>query len=178
MDKQNSHIFAQYLNWIIGNLNKIIIEAKESRKFKYKIISWQKGKNIEEDRLIMRVVGTHTNVPLTPLEIYNDDELIKGFSPSDVKIIATLALSCKCNAKYELLLQEFRGNLDDYFMVYGTKGLVKKLRISVDDLSKNMELIDGFSPQDAFKIGRAFAENQIRKEKKLINAMKKLLRGY
>ncbi len=168
----NKNNLTQYVSWILENFGKILAEAKETRKFNYQLIGWQKGKNIAEDRLVVKIVGTNTNVPLTPLEIYEDDQLVNGFSPADVKIIATLAVSVKCAPKYKLLLQDFRGNLDSYVIVYGEKGTSKKFRATVDDLAKNMKLITEFSQEDAFKIGKAFAENQVRKERKLMDMLK------
>ncbi len=169
-------IFNRYVTWVSENLGKVLAETKKSREFNYKIVDWEKGDNVSDDKLIINVVGTNINIPLKPGVIYADDQLIKGFHPLDVKIISTLALSCEPTSKYQLLLQDFRSDIENYTIVYGHKNLSKKLRISVDDLARNMTLIDGFSPQDAFKIGETFAENKIRNERKIINAMKKIFR--
>lgn len=166
------HNITQYTKWAFDNLGKLIQEAKEARRFNYQIIGWQKGACASEDRLVVKVVGANTSIPLTPLEIYHDNSLINGFSPSDVKIIATLALSVQNEPECQLLLQEFRGSLDDYVIVYSEKGGAKRFRITVEELAKNMALIKKFSQEDAFHLGMAFAENQVRKEKKLLRALK------
>ncbi|QLH43820.1 MAG: hypothetical protein HWD59_14755 [Coxiellaceae bacterium] len=105
---------------------------------------------------------------MTPLSIYNDHALLAGFAPHDIKMIFTLVKSLEAAPKYQLLVTEFRTKLADHLLTIKVK-TKKLLRLSLNELAKNLGMIKEFSPQEAFQLGMLYGEYQLEREQELLH---------
>ena len=143
---------AQFINSIRSRVKVIfnsfrgyVNEAKESRRFSYEIIGWKENGDIASDQIIVQVIGTSTCIKITPLEIYKDDQWIKGFSPLAVKTISTLAVMIQNAPKYKLMLQDFRNSVEQEILVLRSEENNDFIRITATELMKHFNIIEKHS---------------------------------
>ena len=74
-----------YVKWFVNQLNEL--QKVSPQNVIYKIAGKEKCKKSGEEKLIIQVVGKNVFVKLTPIELMNDEEMLKGFSPLDVRTI-------------------------------------------------------------------------------------------
>lgn len=138
----------------------------------YRLTDWIKGKVPGDDKVKIQIIGTRNEITVKPKDIICDDDIIKGFAPLDVKAIAMLALSIRKQPKYEIVINEFRNSLNEEIIAIKETGKADLIRKSIQELSNNLDMIDGFSPIDAFNLGRTKGEIETAEYYRKLNGLK------
>ncbi len=172
--------FKTYYKLSYKNLSKFIIFIRNSIKsenqqyvIKYRLTDWIKGNVPANDKVKIHIIGTRNEIVISPRNIIHDDEILCGFSPLDIKTIAMLAFSYRARPKYEIMVNEFRHALHEEIITIKERGKSTCIKQSVQELSKNLDLIDGFSPIDAFNLGRVSGETETILYHRKLNGLKK-----
>lgn len=143
---------------LISKLWQDFKSAKPQHVVKYRITDWVKGDIPDDDKIKVHIVNTRNEITVHPKSIICDDEIINGFSPLDVKTITMLAMSARRQPKYEIMINEFRNALGDEIITIKDNEKSTFIRKSIQELSQSLDMIDGFSPVDAYNIGRVKGE--------------------
>lgn len=138
----------------------------------YRLTDWIKGKIPGEDKVKIQIIGTRNEITVKPKDIIYDDDIICGFSPLDVKTIAMLALSLRKQPKYEIVINEFRNALNEEIITIKENGKPELIRKSIQELSNNLDMIDGFSPIDAYNLGRTKGEIEATEHYQMLKELK------
>lgn len=169
----------RYCKLFYETILKALLLVNNSIKFnnqqyiqKYRITDWIKGDVPANDKIKIHIIGTKNEIIISPCNIIHDDEIICGFSPLDIKTIAMLAFSHRTQPKYEIIMNEFRHALHEEMITIKERGKSTCIRQSVQELSKNLDLIDGFSPMDAFNLGRVSGETEMILSHRKLNGLK------
>lgn len=163
--------FQYYVNNLYSNFISIAKQVHESRENPYEISGWVKKNMPEQDVLIYRVTATDKYISsFSVLDIYSNENLLLNFSKKEIKYISTLAvlLHYKKEPKYQLIWESFRVTLDSKVLQFKDRdnsGIIKK---SIDDLERDIELIDGMSGADAFRLGKEVGIRERMREERFI----------
>lgn len=161
-----------HVNQLYTNFTAIIKEIKKTREHPYEVASWIKKESREKDILVYRVTATDKYISsFSVLEIYNDDSILLNFSKQEVKYISTLAilLYYKKKPKYQLVWQNFRDQLNNGVIHLANRDKPGIIKTKIEDLEKNIALIDELSGRDAFILGKEVGVTERLREQEIID---------
>jgi len=167
--------FTQKIFLLYNDLKICFINKKYIPK--YRVTDWIKGNSPDRDKIKVHIINTRNELELSPKDIINDEDLIEGFSPLDVKTIVMLALSIRKQPKYEVVVNEFRNSLYNDILTIKDREKSAFIRQSIQELSNNLDMIDGFSPVDAYNIGRVKGEIETLESYRKLKGLKRTLRS-
>ena len=162
--------FKNYTDSLLSGLSDAVEFVRTSRQYRYELSGWEKGRQREEDRLVFRVTATDKYITTkTVLDIYNEDDLLFGFSPQEIKYISSLAvlLFYKKESRYEIVWRSFRNKLNTSLIKVKDRFFSKHIISEIKELEKDISIIDGMSGRDAFLLGKESATRDIIRESML-----------
>jgi len=133
----------------------------------YKIVGKEICKDTSNELFVIQVYGKNVFLRMTSKELAADDKMLSGFSPLDVRTITYFA--CKehiesnaqkaphsnRNVLYRVIAMTFSRRHKKQMLVIEQENKAEIISDSVANISKNPEMIDGFSSRDAHRIGYA-----------------------
>src|ERR1700722_8777186 len=154
--------FSDYAAWLIKQYQAI--QQKTQQSYLYKIIDKETCKKTNEEVLRIQVAGKNVFLKMTPKEIAADDDMLRGFSPLDVRTITYFAckehfeakqqkaVEPKRNILYRIVAQTFSRRQKKQMLVVEQVDQAEVITASVQTISNNPEMIDGFSSRDAHQV--------------------------
>ena len=155
------------LSRTLSQCNKSLVSyRKASKKVKktkpYNVVNYEQNNN----GLIVyiQIYPTGTILKFSPRNLINDDKMLDGFSSSDIRTIAFFAYRELDNNKvYAYSIRSIKLIDEIYYIEYiCLSGDIST--IAIDDLSKNKDLLNGFSPVEAHMVGYVSCEGSFLKE--------------
>ena len=164
--------FNKYVSSIYQNISSLIEEVKVSQEHPYSIAAWvEKPSDRDKDILLYHVNGTDKYINhFSVSEIYENDDILMGFSKKEIKYISTLAIltKYKMEPKYSVVWRSFRNSLQNAEVHLKDKFSSKVFKVLISDLEREIKLIDGMSSSDAFVLGKEVGIRERLAEERLI----------
>jgi hypothetical protein len=163
MKRANFKAVGEYFSWLIKQYQAV--QQKTQQVYLYKIVDKEICKKTQQEQLLIQVAGKNVFLKMTPKEIAADDVMLKGFSSLDVRTITYFACKehfevkqqsaqqPKQNILYRIVAMTFSRRKKKQMLVLEQTDKAEVITTSVQTVSNNLEMIDGFSPRDAHKIG-------------------------
>jgi hypothetical protein len=141
------------------------IQQKSQIPSLYKIVGKEICKDTSNELFVIQVYGKNVFLRMTPNELAADDKMLSGFSALDVRTITYFACKehlksdqqktpqSKQNVLYRIIAMTFSRRHKKQMLVIEQENKAEIISASVSDISKNPEMIDGFSSRDAHQIG-------------------------
>lgn len=142
---------------LISNFSDIVQEVKESREHAYAIAGWTERESVGKDSLIYRVVGTDKYISsFSVVEVYNNDEILLGFSKQEIKYISTLAmlLAYKKSPKYKVVWRGFRESVGGQVIHLSDRDNPGIIKANIEELEKNISILEDMDGKEAFSLGK------------------------
>jgi hypothetical protein len=164
----------EYFTWLIKQIQ--LLKKENIRLYDYKVVNKELCKKTNKEILVIQVTGKNVLFKMSPKEIVEDDLLLQGFSPLDVRTITYF--SCKeffkenCqddanpNRLYRINAFTFYHKLKKQMLVIEKLKTEVYITTTLQNISSNFEMIEGFSPKDAYSIGYAAGMEAIIEEKR------------
>lgn len=162
-----------YVTKLCYNFANIVKDAKQSCANPYKIAGWAKKENCKSDVLIYQVTATDKYISAFSVsQIYCDDSILLNFSKKEIKYISTLALllDYKREAKYSIIWESFREQLHNKIVHLKNRENSSIIIASIDELEKNISIIDGMKGSDAYRLGKEAGIIERMREESIINS--------
>lgn len=99
---------SEYLTCFLKNCNN---ETANQQNI-YRIVVVKKC-TPEQIKLIVQIIGKSIAVEFTPQEVVANDQLLQGFSKTDIRTITWLACQQVSKPKYKIVMQEFCDGLKE-----------------------------------------------------------------
>ncbi len=150
-----------YIKWFVNQMYEL--QKVSPQNFIYKIAGKEKCKKSSEEKLVVQVVGKNVFIKLTPIELMNDEAMLKGFSPLDVRTITYLACHTGKEKKslYRIVAQFFSKTRNEEMFTIQAESDAMQIVKSAQELSSDPELINKFASQDAHRIGYVSGVEQV-----------------
>jgi len=154
-----------YFTWLFKQYQTH--QEQSQATFLYKIVDKEMCKKTSQEIFLIQVAGKNVFLRMSPKEIAADDVMLKGFSPLDVRTITYFACKehfeaiqqkahqPKQNILYRIAAMTFSRRQKKQMLVIAQENKGEIITTSVTNVSNNPEMIEGFSPRDAHKIGYA-----------------------
>lgn len=146
-----------FANKLFNEFSDIVKEVKETRQHPYEIADWVKREDEKSDILVYRVTATDKYISqFSVSEIYNDNSILFNFSKQEIKYISSLALLIyyKSEPKYQVIWESFRHQLSQGTLHIRDKDKPGVIKTNIDELEKNIAIIDQMSGRDAYLLGK------------------------
>jgi hypothetical protein len=169
-------VLGDYVTWLVKHYQAL--SQKTQQIYLYKIIDKEICKKTSEELLLVQVAGKNVFLKMSPKEIAADDAMLRGFSPLDVRTITYFACKehfetkqqksaePKQNILYRIITQTFSRRQKKQMVVIEQINQAEVITTSVQTISNNPEMIDGFSPRDAHQVGYAAGMESVIHEQK------------
>jgi hypothetical protein len=164
-------IIEEYLGWILKKYHELH-QYKQNQEA-YRIVEISKDK-AGSHTLRVQLSGKSTFFTCTPQEVVTNDELLEGFSKTDIRTITYLATQQLKKPKYKIMIQEFYENLNKMIFKLSRHGVGEPIEKTADQISLDSDLINKLSPEDAHLVGYTTAAEQITKEKNDMERLKQI----
>lgn len=151
--------FKEFMLWLIKQYREVLEFA--ARSYPFRIVDEHRQPRTGKTIFTIQFVGKSTIIKLDADEIANDDDLIQGFSPRDVKRIVKASLtkqaltviaggsgSCKIIAKNLNAAQ----NKPTYTVEHTDDNEKVTTTMELDEVTRSKDLLLKFSKQDIFEI--------------------------
>jgi hypothetical protein len=168
--------FGDYTVWLVKQYQAL--QQKTQKTYLYKIVDREICKKTNEELFLVQMTGKNVFLKMSPKEIAADDNMLQGFSPLDIRTITYFAckehfetrqqkaVEPKRNILYRIVAQTFSRRQKKQMLVIEQTHKVEVLTTSVQTVSNNPEMIDGFSPRDAHQVGYAAGIESVVNERK------------
>ena len=155
-------VVKEYLSWFVDQYHQFQQSTVHANI--YKIRRKEVDVKTQEEVLFVQLAGKSIFFKLNPREIVADDAMLNGFSAADVRTITYLACKKHFQAKqrsqmqpkgllYKIVTQAFSRRQKKQMLVIEQTEYPELITASAQSLSNDPEMIAGFSPTDAHKIG-------------------------
>jgi endo-alpha-1,4-polygalactosaminidase (GH114 family) len=170
-------VISDYAAWLMKHYQ--MLQQKTQQIYFYKVIDKEICKKRNEKMLVIQVAGKNVFLKMSPKEIAADDDMLRGFSPLDIRTIIYFACKKHFEAKqqkaaepkrnilYRIVAQTFLRRQKKQMLVIEQVDQAEVITTSVQAASNNPEMIDGFSPRDAHRVGYAAGVEAVLHEKEL-----------
>ena len=129
----------------------------------------------DECILKIQVTGKATVFDCTPKEIAEDDAVLGKFSTRDIRTISYLATQEITKPQYKVLAQDLQENTDKVIFKLSKHGSPQHTKKSAEEIALDKQLLNQLSQKNAYMIGYTVGIEQMLKEKKEIERLKKQL---
>lgn len=154
-----------------------------ARYYPLRIVAMQRFPLSGETFFTVQFVGKSTCIKVSADQLANDDDLIRGFSPFDVKQIMEASLvkkklaivsGGKSQEAYRIISKHFeRDDAEPSYTVEKTQGSRKTTEvIKLQEVMQSTEVLLKFSKQDIYEIAYTAGENSIMLAQNDINRLK------
>lgn len=165
--------FSTNVNRIYHNFKEVASEVKTSSKNPYKIENWYLNKEDGTDILVYLIHGTDKYCNShSVMDVFNNNELLYGFSKEEIKLISTLAIChfYKQSPEYEVIVNHMTSPIQaaeaQKFHLRSTMDTSKIIKVSLDEISRG-DFIEKLSSLDAYNIGVEIGHQESVKVKSL-----------
>lgn len=170
MYKQISR-FSDFMSWLLKQYREIL--EYTSRNYPFRIVEARRVPRTGTTVFTIQFVGKSTCIKLNADELAEDDDLIQGFAPRDVKRIIkaslikprmTLIQGGKQITPYKIVAKNFdRDQNKPSYVVEKTDDAnsITTSTLHLDDVTKSKETLLKFSKQDIFEIAYTAGVNSI-----------------
>lgn len=140
----------------------------------YRIVNIEQSSN-SEYQVTIQLIGKNILLEVVPEKLLADDKLVNCFSPTDIRTLTYLGYLGINSPKYKILAKHLSEKSDQILFSVHKKGEKKYKIITADEISKNEEMIQGLSQQEAHMVGLTTATEQPILEKRQKEALLKNL---
>lgn len=163
--------FTDFMSWLLKQYREIL--EYTSRNYPFRIIEARRAPRTGQTMFTIQFVGKSTCIKLSADELAEDDDLIQGFAPRDVKqIIKASIIKPKLtiipggleSAQLKIVAKNFqrKHNKPSYIIEeQTTTNETKTETISLEDVTKSKETLLKFSKQDIYEIAYSAGVNSI-----------------
>lgn len=157
----------EYVGWLI----KKQIELQQNQEVNFKIIKVSQN-NVKDDILQIQVCKKNAIFNCKPSEITSFESLLEGFSKNEMETIKYLANKKDNSSKTQIISYRFCEKIKRFVMKIKKPDSPKINEFLATELSKNKQLIDSLSQQDAYRLGYISAMEQLDLERQVIKSKK------
>ncbi|MBA3535175.1 MAG: hypothetical protein H0T84_00970 [Tatlockia sp.] len=152
------------VSWLIS-IKHLFDEFTTEQKSKnpFEIVGIEKKEN--KSFLIVRLEG-HLTKKMTPEQIILDDTIIDGLSSKETRAITYLAVLERLAPENHLISWELDQILQEYTVTLKDKKNLKVERKSASEISRDKQIINKLTPEDANRIGYMAGINDTLKDVK------------
>ena len=170
MQKQINR-FTDFMSWLLKQYRDIL--EYTARNYPFRIVDGYRVLRTGETIFTILSVGNRTPIKLTAAELAEDDDLIQGFSPKDVKRIMQAALTKSKIAvihgglqqtPYKILAKNFERDAAKLsYIIEQTNAYNEKITktFTLDEVTKSKEILLQFSKHDIYEIAYTAGINSI-----------------
>lgn len=163
--------FTDFMSWLLKQYREIL--EYTSRNYPFRIVEARRSPRTGETLFTIQFVGKSTCIKLGADELAEDDDLIQGFAPRDVKqIIKASLIKNKLkviqgglpSAPLKIIAKNFERehNRPSYVIEQQTTGNKTSTKtVSLEDVTKSKETLLKFSKQDIYEIAYSAGINSI-----------------
>lgn len=121
----------------------------------YKVLYDESNLSVDDPELIIQEIGRNFFFRAKPVDIVNDDNLLKYFSAQDVRFITYLALQkIMQDAKYKIVAQEFSDDFQQEVFHLKKRNTQDEILVATaSELVCNSAIMSNLSPEDARMVG-------------------------
>lgn len=137
-----------------------IREAIQSRQYIYSLSEIKLAQKKEDATIKFHLVGVgKESESVSLLSIYNNDEMLLKFRPSDIKLISTTAALIQTSQdKYNVIYMQLKTEKNDFMISLKNVNTSEKFRMKLSQLMTNKALLENISGKDAFMLGKRYGE--------------------
>ncbi len=163
--------FTDFMSWLLKQYREIL--EYTSRNYPFRIVEARRAPRTGETLFTIQFVGKSTCIKLSADELAEDDDLIQGFAPRDVKqIIKASLIKPKLtviqgglqSAPLKIIAKNFERehNKPSYIIEQKTtENEISTTTVSLEDVTKSKETLLKFSKQDIYEIAYTAGVNSI-----------------
>lgn len=158
--------FLEYVAWL-NQKNKELLQQQNL----FRIIKISKNKK-NLPIIHIQVINKTSTFICSPNEIVCHDYLLEGFCKQDIRTITYLATEALHQPKYKIISKKFGEDLKKTLLQIKNYSMDKIEELTAGQISRNKELINAFSQEDAHSIGYIDAIEQMILEKEFFDKQK------
>jgi len=163
--------FTDFMLWLLKQYREIL--EYTSRNYPFRIVEAHRVLRTGETMFTVQFVGKSTCIKLSANELADDDDLIQGFSPRDVKRIMQAALTKHKisiingglqQTPYKIVAKNFeREDTKLSYVIEQTNSQNEKSTkiLTLDEMTKSKEVLLQFSKHDIYEIAYTAGINSI-----------------
>ncbi len=173
---------SRFFSWLLTQQREIF--KQRAKYYPFRIVAIRRLPLTGETIFTVQFVGKSTCVKLKADELAEDDRLIQGFSPSDVKQIIEAALvqeklrvisGGKSQEPFKILSKNFSGErMKPSYLVEETRGSRRSTKtVNLEEVTQSKEILLKFSKQDIYEIAYTAGEQSVTNAQNEIDEAKK-----
>lgn len=162
--------FTDLLSWLLNQYREIL--EYTARNYPFRIVDSCRSLRTGETIFTIQFVGKSSIIKMSASELAEDDDLIQGFSPRDVKkIIKASLIKQKLTvlpgglqqASYKIIAKNFerKQKAPSYVIEQITETQTITKTVHLNEVTQSKEILLKFSKQDIFEIAFTAGANSI-----------------
>lgn len=173
---------SDFVSWLSKQYKEI--QEFRNKNYPFRLLEERRLPKTGDTIFTVQFVGKSTCIKLTACELANDDDLIHGFSPSDVKHIIKASLTKtklsviqggQQRPPYRIVAKNFtRGKEKLSYIIEQTSQTNKTSThtVNLDELARSKEMLPKFSKKDIFEIAYSAGAQSILNEEAQMQSAK------
>lgn len=161
---------SKYIAWVSKKYNELLQETQN--KEIYRIVE-VKNHTHETCKVRVHIVGTDKTIEWIPQDILADDRLLEGFSKKDIRTLTYYACKEINKPKFKIISHGFSDRLKKVLFLIKNLKTNEEAEATASKISLNKEMINQLNPEDAHRIGYWCGNEEVLKEKEMLEKLKK-----